>query len=173
MFHFYRPISCRVVSKVLPFPVISFPSQLLIKFPQSRSFSGGDGSASDSDNLKRRSCKFEAVHLKSRSLIKLQGADTLPLLQGLITNDVAHFESRPAIYALFLNNQGRVLWDTLLYHCPAQGEHLTFVECDTSIKNNLIAHLKLFRLRKKVEIVDVGEGDDALDLWTVFDHGHT
>lgn len=174
MFQFHRTISTRLVLKILPSFSSCSPLRLFTKFPQSRSFSGGGGSsANESDSLKRRSCKFEAVHLKSRSLIKLQGADTLALLQGLITNDVAHFKDRPAIYALFLNNQGRVLWDTLLYHFSGQGEHLTFVECDSSIKNNLITHLKLFRLRKKVEIVDAGEGDEALDVWVVFDHGHT
>jgi len=139
----------------------------------SRFFSSSGG---HSESLK--TCKFEAVHLKSRSLIKVRGAESLSLLQGLISNDVAHFESRPAIYALFLNNQGRVLWDTLLYHLPAPpaqpDNHLTFIECDSSAKASLIAHLKLFRLRKKVEIVDAGgDGDDALDLWVVFDHGHT
>lgn len=172
MFQFYLNIcSCRLVSKVLRTSSNCSLSQLRIKFVQSRHFSGGSSSI-EGDNLKRRSCKFEAVHLKSRSLIKLQGADALSLLQGLITNDVAHFESRPTIYSLFLNNQGRVLWDALLYHFSGLGEHVTFVECDRSIKNNLINHLKLFRLRKKVEIVDAGEGDEALDLWVVFDHGH-
>lgn len=155
MFHVFRS-----TPRVLVFPRVIYASI-------DRQYSAGSGE-------RKIPCKFEAVRLKSRSLIKLQGPDTLPLLQGLITNDISHLETRPSIYALFLNNQGRVLWDALLFNVGEGSDAQTFLECDSSIKTNLIKHLKVFRLRKKVDIIDVGEvKDNSIDLWVVFDHGHT
>lgn len=115
-------------------------------------------------------CNFTAVPLNERTLVKLKGVDTLNLLQGLITNDVQHFENREAIYSLFLNTQGRVLWDTLLFKLGGGGEENQqeiVVECDKQAKAGLIRHLKLYRLRKKVEI----EEDPGLEPWVLFESG--
>ncbi|ODN02145.1 putative transferase CAF17, mitochondrial [Orchesella cincta] len=159
-----RSLSSRVVNPYfLSSPVFRpFP-------PRGRQFFRNYG-----DSVKKRTCKFEAVLLKSRSLLRLQGPDTHQLLHGLITNDITHLDSRPAIYALFLNTQGRVLHDSLIFNVAEGSDRQTYVECDSSVKSNLIKHLKTFKLRKKVDIVDVEEETGKeIDLWVVFDHGHT
>ncbi|CAL8090604.1 unnamed protein product [Orchesella dallaii] len=126
------------------------------------------------DSVKKRTCKFEAVQLKSRSLLRLQGPDTHQLLHGLITNDITHLDSRPAIYSLFLNTQGRVLYDSLIFNVTEGSDRQTYIECDSLVKNDLIKHLKIFKLRKKVDVVDIEEEKGSeIDLWVVFDHGHT
>ncbi|XP_058079505.1 putative transferase At4g12130, mitochondrial [Magnolia sinica] len=71
--------------------------------------------------------------LKTRSVIRFRGPDTLKFLQGLLTNDVRRFSERPArkaaalatpnlllestppVYAAMLTPQGRFLYDLFLY----------------------------------------------------------
>lgn len=110
--------------------------------------------------------RWTALNLK-RSLIKCTGnkAETSQFLQGLVTNDINHFENGSAsIYALFLNKLGRVLYDTIIYKPQAKNpEHDEFlIECDSKIASNLTKHLKLYRVRRKIDINDVS---DELNLW--------
>jgi len=74
--------------------------------------------------------------LKSRSVIRFRGPDTLKFLQGLLTNDVRRLgdpigektenlptpnvpaTSVPPIYAALLTPQGRFLYDLFLYKPP-------------------------------------------------------
>ncbi|KAJ6962618.1 hypothetical protein NC652_001314 [Populus alba x Populus x berolinensis] len=80
--------------------------------------------------------------LKSRSVIRFSGPDTIKFLQGLLTNDVKKFSELPSgttsylptpnlppvyvppIYAAFLNPQGRFLYDLFLYRKPLGEEKL-------------------------------------------------
>ncbi|XP_057449866.1 putative transferase At4g12130, mitochondrial [Lotus japonicus] len=74
--------------------------------------------------------------LKSRSVIRFRGPDTIKFLQGLLTNDVRRFAepvgektanmptpnvpaaSVPPLYAALLTPQGRFLYDLFLYNPP-------------------------------------------------------
>ncbi|CAN0841881.1 Putative transferase At4g12130, mitochondrial [Linum grandiflorum] len=81
--------------------------------------------------------------LKSRSVIRFAGPDTVKFLQGLVTNDVRRFgessphersstiptpnmpaASEPPMYAALLTPQGRFLYDFFLYRPAKQGEKL-------------------------------------------------
>lgn len=111
------------------------------------------------------SLRFEC--LKSRSLIRLTGPDTSSFLQGLITNDIGHFlhHNVSSLFAMFLNQQGRVLFDAIVYNISSSPSAETFLlECDSSIINDLIRHLKLYKVRKKVEIFPVS---DQI-VWSIF-----
>lgn len=88
--------------------------------------------------------------LAERSLIRLQGEDVKPFLQGLITNDINHLnKGHPAIYTLFLNKQGRILYDAIVY---SKFENTLFLECNKDSSNELRRHLRMYRLRKKIDI---------------------
>jgi hypothetical protein len=69
--------------------------------------------------------------LKSRSVVRFRGPDTVKFLQGLLTNDVRRFGepmgertstlptvSVPPMYAALLTPQGRFLYDLFLYRPP-------------------------------------------------------
>jgi hypothetical protein len=75
--------------------------------------------------------------IKSRSVIRFRGPDTVKFLQGLLTNDIRKFgeppigdktanfptpnipaTSVPPIYAALLTPQGRFLYDLFLYKPP-------------------------------------------------------
>ncbi|XP_015109226.1 uncharacterized protein LOC107036031 [Diachasma alloeum] len=103
-------------------------------------------------------------HLRTRSLISLRGPDTPDFLQGLITNDMRHFaEGIPNIYSLFLNTKGRVLYDTIIYKSPE--EDVFLLEVDASISADLQRHLKMYKIRRKVDITPLGE---SMKVWAAF-----
>ena len=90
--------------------------------------------------------------LKNRAVIKLTGAETSDLLQGLITNDINHLESpenSSSIYGLFLNIQGRILFDTFITKVDDEN---FFVDCDASLADKLTKHLKMYKVRRKIDI---------------------
>lgn len=72
---------------------------------------------SKDETLGYDSAQFACYHLPHRAVVKLQGQDTSPFLQGLITNDVGLLEEpkQAAMYAHMLNVQGRTLYDIILY----------------------------------------------------------
>ncbi|XP_038074601.1 putative transferase CAF17 homolog, mitochondrial isoform X1 [Patiria miniata] len=106
--------------------------------------------------------------LEGRGLVRLEGPDATELLQGLVTNDtgVMWGDSR-VMYSLFLNTQGRILFDVMCYRVSADtSEQPSFLlECDAEVQEKLTRHLKMYRVRKKAEI---STADDQLQTWAVF-----
>ena len=53
--------------------------------------------------------------------------------------------------------QGRILFDVICYHMASQDakEHTYLLECDAEVQGKLAKHLKMFRIRKKVGIIDL------------------
>ena len=121
-------------------------------------------------NLKYNICfkyrKYYYDCLKSRSLIEVVGPDSKSYIQGLITNDINGIgNSHGSIYSMFLNAkvltfnyidifiifQGRVLFDVILYGNPKNNaDEQIYIDCDNKVVNQLIKHLKIYKLRKKV-----------------------
>lgn len=101
--------------------------------------------------------------LQNRKLLKVAGDDASRFLHGLITNDMEHFaQGAQSMYAMFLNNKGRVLFDTLVYKW--QNQHSFLLECDDSVLALLKKHLKIYKLRSAVQIEDVNED---LTVWAL------
>lgn len=99
--------------------------------------------------------------LQSRQILKVSGTDAATFLQGLITNDMQHFEEgAKSMYAMFLNNKGRVLYDTLIYKWGQEDSFL--VECDRSILTSLVKYLKIYKLRRNVTVEDI---NNNYNLW--------
>ncbi|XP_040911010.1 putative transferase CAF17 homolog, mitochondrial [Toxotes jaculatrix] len=110
--------------------------------------------------------QFVCYHLPHRTLLKIQGQDTSPFLQGIITNDMGLLEEPGlrAMYSHMLNVQGRTLYDIILYSLKtADAEHGVFLECDSTIKDSILRHLKVYKIRRKVNINPCPE----LSVWAV------
>ncbi|KAK2895162.1 putative transferase CAF17 homolog, mitochondrial [Channa argus] len=111
--------------------------------------------------------RFVCYNLHHRMLLKIQGQDTSPFLQGIITNDIGLLKEPGvrAIYSHMLNVQGRTLYDILLYSLKeddaGQG---VFLECDTTIKDSILRHLNMYKIRRKVNINPCPQ----LSVWAVF-----
>ncbi|KAI3468873.1 hypothetical protein Pfo_025536 [Paulownia fortunei] len=130
-----------------------------------------------------------ACLLKTRSVIRFKGPETIKFLQGLVTNDVRSLENpesagengitpnmpvvvTPPVYAAMLTPQGRFLYDFFLYRPPRPDEKLDrsgsgpgldpgeleiYADVDGSVVDELLATLKRYRLRSKVDIENVAE----------------
>ena len=59
--------------------------------------------------------------LEARGVLKLEGPDTRPFLQGLISNDINKASPACAIYATFLTPQGRYLHDFFIAELKQRG----------------------------------------------------
>ncbi|KAF4523772.1 hypothetical protein B566_EDAN013600 [Ephemera danica] len=103
--------------------------------------------------------------LTKRSLLRVSGNEAAPFLQGLITNDMRHLEEgSPAMFCVFLNTKGRVLYDSIVYHPPREND-VFYVECDADASPALQRHLKLYRVRKKIDIEDIGNTNT---IWVAY-----
>jgi len=87
------------------------------------------------------------AELKSRALIRVSGEEAEAFLRGLLSNDVTDLGGG-ARYAALLSPQGKIVFDLILI---AEGGAF-HLDCEASRANELIAKLKLYRLRAKVEI---------------------
>ncbi|XP_071645692.1 putative transferase CAF17 homolog, mitochondrial [Temnothorax longispinosus] len=103
-------------------------------------------------------------HLSDRSVLRVSGNEASTFLQGLITNDMKYLdEGAPNIYTLFLNIRGRVMCDAIVY--KSEESNLYYVECDSLIIDSLQRHLKMYRVRRKIDIEHVG---DKINVWSMF-----
>jgi len=112
-----------------------------------------------------RSIQCQAQQLKCRSIIQVSGADASQFLQGLMTNDIRHLEEDPkkSMYCMFLNTQGRVLYDAIVYNSQEKDSYL--IECDANCSSALAKHLSMYKVRRKVSI----NPNDSLKTWIFFD----
>ncbi|KAL2717081.1 hypothetical protein V1478_012781 [Vespula squamosa] len=103
--------------------------------------------------------------LNERSVLRVSGHESAAFLQGLITNDIGHLkEDSASIYSLFLNIKGRVLYDTILY--KSKEDNVFYIECDTQVAESLEKHLKMYRVRKNIDISSI---DKNMKVWSMFD----
>lgn len=103
--------------------------------------------------------------LSHRSLIKIKGDGVLEYCQGLMTNDIFRLKSEQSLFTMILNSKGRVLYDCLVYNMD--NNHL-LLECDKEIASDLIKYLKMYMLRRKLEINIL----DNTSVWVLFNSTH-
>ncbi|XP_072297811.1 putative transferase CAF17 homolog, mitochondrial [Eucyclogobius newberryi] len=104
--------------------------------------------------------------LSHRGLVQIQGQDTGSFLQGIITNDVRLLEEpgECVIYSHMLNVQGRTLYDIMLYSLKeADALCGVLLECDRTLTDSILRHLKLYKIRRKVTFQACPE----LSVWAV------
>jgi folate-binding protein YgfZ len=90
------------------------------------------------------------VLLPERGVIALGGAEAVPFLQGLISNDLAKISEDRAGYGALLTPQGKFLFDFVILR---QGD-LLLLEVERERLAALVQRLTLYRLRSKVALDD-------------------
>jgi hypothetical protein len=93
------------------------------------------------------------AHLTSRALIAVRGEGWRAFLQNLLSNDVEALAEGELRAALLLTPQGKYLFD--LFVTPGAdetGETFALLDVQAGQREALIARLKLYRLRAKLEI---------------------
>jgi len=93
------------------------------------------------------------TRLNDRAIIRLsatdESEDTRQFLQGLVTQDMAAVTTGAPQWSALLTAQGKVLFDFLLW---SDGEDI-LIDCEKDLADALVKRLKLYRLRRKIEIV--------------------
>jgi hypothetical protein len=85
---------------------------------------------------------------EDRGLIRIDGADARPFLQGIVSNDVDKVSSARAIYAALLTPQGKYLHDFFI----AELDGALMLDCEAERRDDLLRRLTRFKLRSKVSL---------------------
>lgn len=136
-------------------------SQYAKLFAKKACFTNGPSRHIIQERLLNISCQVEP--LLKRGLIRVSGEDSSSFLQGIVTNDMKHLQETKSIFTMFLNTKGRVLFDSIIY--KRKEEHTFFVECDLDGVQGLVKHLKMYRVRRKVNVDPI---NDEWKLWVLF-----
>lgn len=89
-----------------------------------------------------------------RAMIRVSGADTIKFINGLSSNAVSTIAPASGQYNLFLNPQGRMLFDSFVWR-PDDSTTDLLIDVDHRVGQDLYYHLKQFQLRSKLSVEDV------------------
>lgn len=101
------------------------------------------------------------AHLSQRGLIAITGDDAPAYLQGLISNDVHKLSEEQALYTALLSPQGKFLHDFFLMR---HGD-VIFLDIDASRLPDLLARLKMYKLRSKVTLEPLPDTMGVVAVW--------
>jgi folate-binding protein YgfZ len=102
------------------------------------------------------------AHLPERGVVGVGGADAVPFLQGLVSNDVAGIGAGEARWAAVLTPQGKWLADAFVLAAPDGG---LLLDCERAQAPMLVRLLSRYRLRAKVTVADASEAWAVHALW--------
>ena len=113
------------------------------------------------------------VHLTSRALISVSGADSRAWLGNLLSNEIDGLQPGQMRAALLLTPQGKYLFDLFVIAPPAdEPQDILLLDVQAARREALIQRLTLYRLRSKVLVEPVDGavwaawGADPGDGWT-------
>jgi folate-binding protein YgfZ len=92
------------------------------------------------------------TRLNDRAIIRIaatdRSEDVRQFLQGLVTQDMAAVSEGMSQWSALLTAQGKVLFDFFLW---ADGDDI-LIDCEQEQADSLVKRLKLYRLRRKIDI---------------------
>ena len=95
--------------------------------------------------------KDQIFILKDRGVLYINGADAKEFLQNIITNDMSKVNDNFSCFASLLTPQGKYLFDFIIVK-HKQGY---FIDCEKNQIEQLFDKLNLYKLRSKVEILNL------------------
>ena len=95
--------------------------------------------------------KKKVYILEDRGILFVQGKDAKEFLQNLITNDIDKVNKTNSCFASLLTPQGKYLFDFLII----KHKNGYFLDCEKIQIENLYNQLDLYKLRSKVEILNL------------------
>ena len=89
--------------------------------------------------------------LEDRGLLYINGDDVKEFLQNIITNNIENVSDYRSCFSALLTPQGKYLYDFIII------KHKSgyLLDCEKKIIENLYKQLNLYKLRSKVEIVNL------------------
>ena len=95
--------------------------------------------------------KKKVYILEDRGVLFVQGKDAKEFLQNIITNDIDKVNETNSCFASLLTPQGKYLFDFLII----KHKNGYFVDCEKLQIENLYNQLILYKLRSKIEILNL------------------
>ena len=89
--------------------------------------------------------------LEDRGVLYINGDDCTEFLQNLITNDLNKVSENNSCFASLLTPQGKYLFDFII----VKHKEGYLIDCEKKIINELFNKLNLYKLRSKVEILNL------------------
>jgi len=89
--------------------------------------------------------------LEDRGLLYVNGEDAKDFLQNIITNDVEKVSNNISCFGALLTPQGKYLFDFIII----KHKNGYFLDCEKKNIEQLYKQLKLYKLRSKVEILNL------------------
>ena len=97
--------------------------------------------------------KDQIILLEDRGLISINGEDAKNFLQNIITNDVDKVSSSTSIFSALFTPQGKYLFEFFMI----QSKKGYLLDCDNKFTNEIINYLLKYKLRSKIEIINVSK----------------
>lgn len=88
------------------------------------------------------------ILLSNRAVLQISGADAVPFLQGLCTNNVEKLDADAGMYSLMLTPQGKYFADFFLF----AGAGCILLDCEAARADELAKKLSMYKLRSDVKI---------------------
>ena len=93
----------------------------------------------------------ETCILEDRGIIYVEGLDAKEFLQNIVTNNLDKISDNHSIYCSLLTPQGKYLFDFILI----KHKKGYLIDCEKNELENLIKTLELYKLRSKIEILNL------------------
>jgi len=97
--------------------------------------------------------KNEVITLDERGFIQIHGTEAKDFLQNLVTNDIEKVTNSSTVFSSILTPQGKYLFDFFIL--KLKDSYL--LECEKNVTAEIIKLLNFYKLRSKVDFVDVSE----------------
>ena len=89
------------------------------------------------NSAKEHQIEYKVTIVLQMSINQKRASDlSAEFLQGLITNDIFHLTKNSGIFTMFLNNQGRVIFDTFISKNKTDDQEF-LTDCDRKRQLNI------------------------------------
>jgi len=102
--------------------------------------------------------KSEVITLEDRGFIQIKGIEAKDFLQNIVTNDIEKATDQLTIFSSILTPQGKYLFDFFIL--KLKDGYL--LECEKKSTTKIIKLLNYYKLRSKVDFIDLSEKYVAL-----------
>ena len=97
--------------------------------------------------------KNEVITLEDRGFIQINGPDAKDFLQNIVTNDIEKVNNSSTIFSSILTPQGKYLFE--FFVLKLKDGYL--LECEKKSTTEIIKLLEFYKLRSKVDFIDLSE----------------
>jgi len=97
--------------------------------------------------------KNEVITLEDRGFIQVTGLEAKDFLQNIVTNDIEKVTNNSTVFSSILTPQGKYLFE--FFVLKFKDSYL--LECEKKSSAEIIKLLKFYKLRSKVDFIDLSE----------------